>query len=238
MTRRLARKGAACTSPAVHQRTDPPPGTRTRRPAVHPHQPTREHHRSRRGIPARSTHRDHRRPPRPQHRPARRYWHPRRTASRVRVGPRPATVPARGTRPQRPPTQPRAGPAADEHTRPFTHPSPYADHHIWRRNTTDPAVTALIDIVRDLRDTGTFLPPHLPHPPLSQGPVAGRSCPPRLRPFGSGASRLRRGNGKQHHLPCPFSQGCRTLSCSNLLRLDGRSWRSPCRSHPPSSAKN
>jgi DNA-binding transcriptional LysR family regulator len=50
--------------------------------------------------------------------------------------------------------------------RPFTDPSPYAGHSIvWHRDTTDPAVTALIDIVRELRDTGAFLPPEVPHEP-------------------------------------------------------------------------
>ncbi|QIY76139.1 hypothetical protein HEP84_51725 [Streptomyces sp. RLB1-33] len=44
--------------------------------------------------------------------------------------------------------------------RPFTDPSPYADHRIvWRRDNTNPAVTAPIDIVRELRDTAAFLPP-------------------------------------------------------------------------------
>ncbi|MEV7341990.1 LysR substrate-binding domain-containing protein [Streptomyces sp. NPDC093544] len=50
--------------------------------------------------------------------------------------------------------------------RPFTDPSPYADHRIvWRRDTANPAVAALIDIVRELRDTGAFLPPEVPHEP-------------------------------------------------------------------------
>ncbi|MFD8924463.1 LysR family transcriptional regulator [Streptomyces mirabilis] len=48
--------------------------------------------------------------------------------------------------------------------RPFTDPSPYADHRIvWRRDNTNPAVTALVDIVRELRDTAAFLPPEVPH---------------------------------------------------------------------------
>lgn len=48
--------------------------------------------------------------------------------------------------------------------RPFTDPSPYADHSIvWRRDATGPIVTALVEIVRDLRDTGAFLPPEAPY---------------------------------------------------------------------------
>ncbi|MEU9603420.1 LysR family transcriptional regulator [Streptomyces sp. NPDC048057] len=48
--------------------------------------------------------------------------------------------------------------------RPFTDPSPYAGHSIvWRRDTTRPAVAALVDVVRELRDAGAFLPPALPH---------------------------------------------------------------------------
>ena len=44
--------------------------------------------------------------------------------------------------------------------RPFTEPSPYADHNIvWRRDTTNPAVTDLVDVIRELRDTGAFIPP-------------------------------------------------------------------------------
>ncbi|MFC9842574.1 LysR family transcriptional regulator [Streptomyces sp. NPDC060223] len=43
--------------------------------------------------------------------------------------------------------------------RPFNDPGPYADHRIvWRRDTASPAVAALVDIVRELRDTGG-LPP-------------------------------------------------------------------------------
>jgi hypothetical protein len=46
--------------------------------------------------------------------------------------------------------------------RPFTDPSPYADHSIiWRRDTTNPAVTALVDVIRELRDAGAFIPPEL-----------------------------------------------------------------------------
>ncbi|MGW1755371.1 hypothetical protein [Streptomyces mirabilis] len=49
---------------------------------------------------------------------------------------------------------------------PFTDPSPYADHRmVWRRDNTNPAVTALIDIVRELRDTAAFLSPEVPHAP-------------------------------------------------------------------------
>jgi DNA-binding transcriptional LysR family regulator len=44
--------------------------------------------------------------------------------------------------------------------RPFTEPSPYADHSIvWRSDTTNPAVTDLVDVIRELRDTGAFIPP-------------------------------------------------------------------------------
>ncbi|MDX6356526.1 MAG: hypothetical protein QOF98_3429, partial [Streptomyces sp.] len=47
--------------------------------------------------------------------------------------------------------------------RPFTEPSPYADHCVfWRRDTTSPAVAAFVDIIRELRDAGAFLPPELP----------------------------------------------------------------------------
>ncbi|MEV7010829.1 LysR substrate-binding domain-containing protein [Streptosporangium sp. NPDC051022] len=43
--------------------------------------------------------------------------------------------------------------------RPFTEPSPLADQRIvWRRDTTDPAVLAFVQIVRELRDAGAFLP--------------------------------------------------------------------------------
>ncbi|MFG2369439.1 hypothetical protein ACGFY3_49105 [Streptomyces mirabilis] len=43
---------------------------------------------------------------------------------------------------------------------------PDADHRIvWRRDNTNPAVTALIDIVRELRATAAFLPPEVPHAP-------------------------------------------------------------------------
>ncbi|MFF4138449.1 LysR family substrate-binding domain-containing protein [Streptomyces mirabilis] len=48
--------------------------------------------------------------------------------------------------------------------RPFTDPSSYAGHRIVRRrDNTDPAVTALVDVVRELRDTAAFLPPEVPH---------------------------------------------------------------------------
>ncbi|MDF5756378.1 LysR substrate-binding domain-containing protein [Spongiactinospora sp. TRM90649] len=43
--------------------------------------------------------------------------------------------------------------------RPFTEPSPHADHRIlWRRDTADPAVLAFVEIVRQLRDAGAFRP--------------------------------------------------------------------------------
>ncbi|MFJ2828197.1 hypothetical protein ACIPC1_11420 [Streptomyces sp. NPDC087263] len=48
----------------------------------------------------------------------------------------------------------------------MTDPSPYADHRlVRRRDTADPAVAALVDIVRELRDTGAFLPPEVSHEP-------------------------------------------------------------------------
>jgi DNA-binding transcriptional LysR family regulator len=44
--------------------------------------------------------------------------------------------------------------------RPFTEPSPHVDVSlIWRRDTTNPSVPLLVDVVRELRDTGAFLPP-------------------------------------------------------------------------------
>ncbi|WP_158578806.1 LysR family transcriptional regulator [Spongiactinospora rosea] len=51
--------------------------------------------------------------------------------------------------------------------RPFTDPSPLADQRIaWRRDTTAPAVLAFVEIVRELRDAGAFVPgdPGLPTP--------------------------------------------------------------------------
>nr|WP_268814658.1 LysR family substrate-binding domain-containing protein [Streptomyces olivochromogenes] len=50
--------------------------------------------------------------------------------------------------------------------RPFTDPSPYADHRIvWRRDNANPAVTAFIGIIRELRDTSACLPPEVPQAP-------------------------------------------------------------------------
>jgi predicted secreted hydrolase len=44
----------------------------------------------------------------------------------------------------------------------FTDPSPHADCSlVWWRDTTNPAVSTFVDIVRELRDTGAFLPPEL-----------------------------------------------------------------------------
>lgn len=48
----------------------------------------------------------------------------------------------------------------------LTDPSPSADHSIvWRRDDLNPAVTTLIDVIRELRDTGAFIPPELPPEP-------------------------------------------------------------------------
>ncbi|MFJ5274512.1 LysR family transcriptional regulator [Streptomyces sp. NPDC088358] len=67
-----------------------------------------------------------------------------------------------------------ARPSAGVVYRPFTDPSPYADHSIvWRRDTTNAAVTALVDIVRELRDTGAFLPPEAPPGPDGRRSTAG-----------------------------------------------------------------
>lgn len=47
--------------------------------------------------------------------------------------------------------------------RPFSDPSPYVDHRlIWMRGTESRAVTTFVDIVRELRDTGAFLPAEVP----------------------------------------------------------------------------
>jgi DNA-binding transcriptional LysR family regulator len=44
--------------------------------------------------------------------------------------------------------------------RPFADPSPHVDVSlVWRRDSTDPSVPLLVDVVRELRDTGAFLPP-------------------------------------------------------------------------------
>ncbi|MDF5758170.1 LysR substrate-binding domain-containing protein [Spongiactinospora sp. TRM90649] len=43
--------------------------------------------------------------------------------------------------------------------RPFTEPVPFADQRlVWRRDTTDPVVLAFVQIVRELRAAGAFLP--------------------------------------------------------------------------------
>ncbi|MBB5629720.1 LysR family transcriptional regulator [Sphaerisporangium krabiense] len=56
--------------------------------------------------------------------------------------------------------------------RPFSEPSPYADHSVvWRRDAAGPAVAALVDVVRELRDAGAFMPPELGRP--HQEPVRG-----------------------------------------------------------------
>ncbi|MFI7536641.1 LysR family transcriptional regulator [Streptosporangium sp. NPDC049376] len=55
--------------------------------------------------------------------------------------------------------------------RPFTEPSPLADQRIvWRRGTTDPAVLAFVQIVRELREAGAFVPGY---PDLRSGPPDG-----------------------------------------------------------------
>jgi DNA-binding transcriptional LysR family regulator len=44
----------------------------------------------------------------------------------------------------------------------FTDPSPHADCSlVWRNDTTNSAVVTFVDIVRELRDTGAFLPPEI-----------------------------------------------------------------------------
>jgi len=42
----------------------------------------------------------------------------------------------------------------------FTEPAPYVDHMlVWRADDNRPAVKSFVTVVRDLRDTGAFLPP-------------------------------------------------------------------------------
>jgi hypothetical protein len=44
----------------------------------------------------------------------------------------------------------------------FTDPGPHIDCSlVWRRDTADAAVLDLVGVVRELRDTGAFVPPEL-----------------------------------------------------------------------------